>query len=665
MNGLYERTFVYPVRNMDDAGAYADTNDPNSFNSGVGVDDVSPYPGYTGTSIMHSVPDWATLRELSNFTPLFEDQFRRAGIVEAEFIRRWRGVTRTAIVDVPNTLELEIPAFDPSEFFYFDTDGVKQTIEASQRIDLLFIYSKAVDQSQTTVASYSNGSPLTLTEPALGIVKGAGIGVNQTISTTLNTREDRLKIQSLDGVTLMLPNPSDELSENTGFTTVAGVIKGSFPSPDDLMNLAPLISDKLSEDATPLIGQSILPVAYIVVKKLAEANSVGTSIITNDDIIDIRPLLRTTELSYNERAGIAAAHPQISLGNPAVSESFIERVSTDLVNDYNGKITGINNRLLEQSRVVAAGSIKGGMYYGVEGALASYVRSNNNVQSYQAAKEIVESRYGYPAGSIPDLPDWDVASWCKNGSFGEKGQYPNDRINYSQFGMNWLGGNTSITPLAYGPFSSKPALSDGVPIFDPALNPRIDRLGTDSLAQFGDGVNNINAKDGVNVQYFVSKTINIDKTATPWASDYFVSVQLWNCVPLSCRTGMNVAGRRHTGTASTANIWVDKRADYFTIYVSWVANDPLANDGAEDHNEYLNSEVPSQNRNSGGKYAGFSVINNDIIAAPNPNQSSTAPSVTTGVSLYPTVTFQVIGIPESAKNASANLNTINPVLSLQ
>ena len=670
MNGLYERTFVYPVDNIDSPGDFTNTTDPRTFDDNLGGGsnfsfNQSPYPGYTGSQSLYnretSKPDnwlhsvsWEFLNQL----------FKNNGRLEAHFIRKWRGVTRTAIVDVPEDLSIEIPGFDASEFFYTDVNGDVQTVTAAQRIDLLFIYSKPVDQSQTTLASYTNGAPRTINAPVLGIVKGAGIGVNQATSPNGLNVDEEVILQSLEGVTLMLPNPSDELADDTGFSLSSGPVKGSFPSPDDLMNLAPLISEKLESNATPLIGQSILPIAYIVVKASPSVGSTGIPIITSNDVIDIRPLLRTTELAYNERAGIAASLPQISIANPVASENYVENVSRDIVVDYNSKITGINTQLsLGQSRVVAAGSIKGGMYYGVEGALGAYLNSQNgNTMTYLDAKAQVEQRYFYPAGSVPDLPDWDIAKWCREGSIDDKGAFPNDRVNYHQYGMQIDGAGTIITPLQFGPFANKPTPVNGTPSLN---DPRITKLGTDKLARWGDQVNGIEQREGANIQYYVSKTINIDKQAVSWASDYFVNVQLWNCVPLSCRTSQSPNNVNSTSLGSTASIWVDKRETSFTVYVSWVANDPLDFVGNQpEQNIYSNSLIPIENRNDGSMYAGFSVINKDIEDTSNPNSNATVPSSNAGVSLYPTVTFQVIGIPQQTRNNSANLNGASPTIIL-
>jgi len=54
---------------------------------------------------------------------------------------------------------------------------VKQYTNAQQRIDLVFIYSKPVDASSVTLNKFVANNPITITEPTLGIVYGAGVGV--------------------------------------------------------------------------------------------------------------------------------------------------------------------------------------------------------------------------------------------------------------------------------------------------------------------------------------------------------------------------------------------------------------------------------------------------------------------------------------------------------
>lgn len=662
MNGLFERTFVYPMQDNDMPGqGLLDAQSPEIL-SEVATRKAA-WPGFEGLTHVNDTSYLKVEKGVADLRFLFPDVFRYTGQVESEFIKRWRGVARTAIVDVPDELSIEIPKFDADDFFYHDVNGEKRSATSTQRIDLLFIYSKAIDQSETTLASYSDTTPRRITKAALGIVKGAGLGIKATIGTTTSNEQPIINLQSLDGTTLMIPNSSDNVAANTGFSTSAGTVRGSFPSPDDLMNLAPLLSENLRTDSFALIGQSILPVAYIIVKEGAQINANGTSIITPDDLIDIRPFFRTTELAYNERSGIAAATPQISIANPVVSEGYVDLIKKDLVQDYTSKIENAAG-MGEGARVVAAGTIKGGMYYGVEGALASYVRQQYNANTYNQARQIVEERYGYQANTIPALPDWDISRWCQQGNFTQKGQKPNDRINYHHFGLN--GAAYTTTPLEFGPFKNTPSLVNGVPSFDPVANPRVDRLGTDDGNFFSFDVTDLpDGSHGLTSQLFVSKRVLVDRSQIPWAADYYVVAQFSNCVPTTCKVGNSRLANLFTDPAATAGIWVDKRDNEFTIFVSWAGMDPIVEDTNTNYSDGL---IVPRNRDDGGKYAGFTVMNSDIMQATNPNGGATGTgtdSVTAGVAIYPSVTFQIVGVPQNISTQSRTiLNQSNPTLTL-
>ena len=669
MNGLFERSFVYPMKDNDKVGEGINIDNPNNVNATAGglLSDQSAWPGFLG--YLHEFNTNEARTRISNMEfGAVTDIFRQNGRLESNFIKRWRGVTRTSIVDVAETLEIEIPKFDSEEFFYLDASGDKQTVESNQRIDLLFIYSKPVDESETTLPSYTTGSPRKITKPTLGIVKGAGLGVNRK---TGNEPQDLTNLQSLDGVSLMVPNSSDELSENTGFQTSAGVaIRGSFPSPDDLMNLAPLLSENLSTTSVALIGQSILPVAYIVVKKDAGLNSQTNAIITNDDVIDIRPFFRTTELAYNERAGIAAATPQVSLANPVVTESHLELVARQIKEDYTSRL---NSPEIEKARIVGAGTIKGGMFYGVEGALASYVKDQFNATTYQGAKASVEDRYGYATNSIPDLPDWDISRWCQQGSLSDKGTFPNDRVNYFQWGVNGTGAPTQ--DLKFSAFKTKPNANDLNAAFTSNAN-RIGRLGTNGT--FHNDQRNtlpnepgLSGNRGITSFYFVEKTVQLDRSQISWAKDYHVAVDFLNCVPLSARADSSFSSNQLKNAAGTANIWVDKRENEFTIFISWSADDLVSFHTGPANNPWPDSIA--RNRDDGQRYAGFCVMNSDIMTAPNPNgtfggsagNGVGTESVTAGVAIYPSVSFQVYGIPDNIELASRTLmSQANPTLTL-
>jgi hypothetical protein len=193
-------------------------------------------------------------------------------------------------------------------------------------------------------------------------VRGAGIGLeknNQTNPLSIETLEGCESPTGPAGSARITANASDkEATANVGIKRINGnVVHGSFPSPDDLLNQAPNLALGVGSDAWGLIGQAALPLAYVVVTK-------GQSVITANDIIDIRPFLRTTEFTYNERAGIAAANPPLSFANPAVGAFQLQTAIDATLNAATGGENPTNN-----GRAIYTDYVMGGLAYGVEGTL--------------------------------------------------------------------------------------------------------------------------------------------------------------------------------------------------------------------------------------------------------------------------------------------------------
>lgn len=623
MNGLAERAFTFPIWDEDGfhlantalvGAAISGTTTPgySQFDGDFDPDDRSLYPNYIGAILKHSTPE--TTRDLTLIKDVYTSQGPSAGQqgrTESEFIKRWRGAIRTSIVDVPEELSITVPDFDLADYFYTDADGNNQPLDARHRIDLLFIYSKAVDEESTTIPKFdSNGNPTTLTQPALGILKGAGIGISRQTATNDDNADDRVSLQTLDGTPIMLAHPGDERGSNTGFSVVSGTgvgtIKGSFPSPDDLMNLAPMLSENLETTAFQLIGQSILPIAYVRVQTAAGAIA---DILNDEDIIDIRPFFRTTELAYNERAGIAAATPQVSIANPVVTEVHLEKVRKEVVHDLRTRIDNVGGQFNSNTRIIGVGTITGGIF-GAEGALMRQSAENiaGGIQStgLNDLADQVEQEFSYPAGSVGRFPQWDKADWYTQGGF--TGNFICDHIN---LGLGWC-----TQPAGAGGVANTAWLAPATGGF-PGGSPTINELKGNAtwasrggIANFGWGTNYSNflagslpygsflsvgggaigsiqtrseagwnsfiipqpvldpedivtlGGDRASQIYFVRKRIKLNFTNTPWVTDYHVNANLLNCVPLSQN---NIPG-----TAQSSNIWINKYKDYFVINVAWV-----------------------------------------------------------------------------------------------
>ena len=219
------------------------------------------------------------IESLSDSVKNFIGQYasRDSQVLSNEFIKQFRGVARTAIVDVPSSLSIEIPPFDTRDFFYQLDNGATQYIEgATVRIDLLFIYSKPVDAESTTINKWQNNQPTTILSPQLGLVKGAGVGIRAIQENGNITKYQNPK--DADGNTQIMAHVADAAISTNGFLGLN--VHGSFPSPDDLMNLAPSIQERLEATDPRLIGQSILPIAYIVVKNNSATTTEGNPILT-------------------------------------------------------------------------------------------------------------------------------------------------------------------------------------------------------------------------------------------------------------------------------------------------------------------------------------------------------------------------------------------------
>ena len=348
LNGLSERVFAQLARSPDevvDSGdeesGYPRTTLPLPSTEAITQTgnhyyaDAFPISEYLGwfKHVLGFVPgvQGSALFKTTTQANLDPNKLLNLPILENALIKYWRGTARTAVVDVPEELNIAIPAFDEDDF---------PVAGATSRIDLVFIYSKPVDTSAVTIGKYEVGGTgrtrAKITEPILGVLKGAGLGVDTSRFGNSEVLDDA------EGTSQMLASVADQNNTDNGFKigpnqTVA--IHGSFPSPEDLMNIAPLLSEQLEEDSWFLTGQTIFPVAYVKVNKQPGVNVQGNQVITDDDVVDIRPLFRTAELTYNERAGIAAAVPPLSLANRAVGRYELEYEINNLHEDHDARLT--------------------------------------------------------------------------------------------------------------------------------------------------------------------------------------------------------------------------------------------------------------------------------------------------------------------------------------
>ena len=703
MGGLEERAFTWPVQSskwpFDGSGidVFTHTKGSKTYYGGGGVPAGPGDLNYIWNVPMpiHQALMWARQADGVE-TPvndlLYNWRHQSSGFGqlpynESYWVKRWRGITKISIVDIPEELAIWVPTWDSDDFFYIDEDSNKIQIDgAAARIDLVFIYSKPIDASGITI--WKQGYPQKINTPELGIVRGAGIGVpfndydgaegGSPVKITINDGSPpKMKPWGIAGGAnpRILPSVGDQAQDATNFgflstsaNDIAQDVVGSFPSPDDILNLAPLISNQLEENAVELVGQSILPVAYIFVQNN------GSIVVSPEDVIDIRPFFRTTELAYNERAGIAAAMPQLSLANPAVGKAELTQALGELKQDLSvGNFPGGGGITQENSNtnmhLLAAGQVYGGWHYGVEGALLDFEGRyvSNGGDTLTQLKNAVCATYGYPintnnAGAsyydVPVYPDWDIAPWCETKFSSEVGQHVNDRIN-TFTPWSWSEGvvDNSIKGGSY----RKTVLANGT-----YTNGNIaDELGSTIKEDHGQLNTFENAENPGNSFNFISKIFTFNRPVGMY--DYQVDVTLLNCLPLSYAGVRSVVSTSlaDAGAASYGgNIWVEKGYNYFVIYISTSINKDIIdvnklNSTKTGQIAINKTSLPLNNRNNGRLYSNFfvstkSIINESRQTKPLSNEDGWQAQPGIGMCTYPSVTWKMTGIPAPRPN---NYNT--------
>lgn len=510
--------------------------------------------------------------------------------------QKWRGVSRLAIVDVPEELSLEIDAYSDDDF-----DALSTPSDA-YRIDLVFVYTHPIDASSTTISTKQGTSPKTITKAELGVVKGAGyIHAN---TTTNETTADKSILANINDLAF---------DANTG---VSG-IHGSFPAPDDLMNIAPLLMEQLETTDERLIGQSILPVAYVVIKKTTTSTTTtGKGIINANDVIDIRPFLRSAELTYGERAGISAANPPLSFANPAVGKAELydtESRVIDFLNTIEGNVT--------QSSVWAKGTIYGGLKYGPEGSLVmmngaeaggDYVAQTGDwspdavLETLGIQPTTVEGNARY----IPDLPEWDTREDIETNLYIDStlASYVHTHVGKSNKGF-----------IQHYYKNAGPS------------------LGTDNI-QMGADYATMHT-----VLRFVSKKIQVK--LPDWASDYDVKVQYENCIPTTTPAGEGWGDTADYSIQTFSNLLVSKRkiVDNVATFVviSTIGGKMGGQINSHDRYESAITHVKSEKN-----LLGFAVPKIDAVGDYTFNTHAIASKdnffVDTGACIFPTVSFTVI-----------------------
>lgn len=583
----------------------------------------------------------------------------------SDFIKWWGGTARTSVVNVPDTLSIEVAPFDAADFLN-QTD-----FEPSYRIDLLFMYSHPIDASSSTILRRDGNSPATITEPQLGIVKGAGaIGLkgngpnfgtfdtytdgtdwiesftpNNTWNNGKNIRANYFSF--VDSEDYQFGYPQIAASIGDQIQDVAGMegYYGNFPSPDDLLNIAPLLQVDLENNNLALVGQSVLPLAYIIVKK-------GATAITSSDILDIRPFLRTTELAYNERSGIAAANPPLSFANPAVGKEeladTVRKVRAEIIEN----IPTIPDAPPTTPRIVGSGYIFGGLKYGVEGALLKMAMGHPNWQNILENPSNANARAAWltsqghvPGGTtLRELPDWEVAPWVLGKNLA--GEYRNDRT--------WLarqqGSETGVS-------------LNNAAIYE-TFHDSIDAIGAFKRDAAGGAL------------AFCRKKIDIDATNVPWMQYYDVMVEFVNCVPTTQGDWYhrNQSDSDDYWPRQYAGLTVSKEGNSFTVMAAFNSffssrtetqpgiNHPYANGGSNGNDGSMFTKGNDFYRTTGATYPNFAVTHSILDWDQNNpdsySRNTSSPASPIVACTYPTVKYTIMGYPSQYRPDTDNRELI-------
>lgn len=648
MNGITERLFTYAVKSPYEVFEDIEYSEEQAWTFHSPLLKIFQWPG----------KDYQLLEQWQDVTRWnAEHGFRSMQRIENLFLKYWRGVFRLSVVDVPEELSIEIPPFNQADFSYIDDNGnVVQNTSAETRIDLLFIYSKPIDAGSTNIKSTEQTNSRSITSPELGLVRGAGVLLDKSRPTNFGGTGTTSETLDEENNIKIMASPADQENTNGGFKGLE--VRGSFPSPDDLMNVAPLLLESLEASDPRLVGQSVLPIAYIVVRKDAADNEFGEVIITNNDIIDIRPFFRTAELAYNERAGIAASIPQISISNPVVSDVKLKYVTNEITEDYKARLARLSDRVerianpTAAARVVGCGFIQGGTRFGAEGAIRNYYtryQGLDNVESLQRLREV----YNFPTQTRASYwPDWDVANWVPGT---DRKKYPNDCVNL-HIHSDYQGGSGNDDNFSY-------------------LGNCSEKFSGSRLLHT---VNNT-------IFFFCKKTIKLDRSQVEWMDHYTVNAQLVNCVPIShVQDRNNPLGQSHAGASE---IWVEYGKDEFTIYCAWPAMQDVFTEegqltqnynGLSFNNRFLRwglsrntigNTTPTKYkalfssglrtlRDDAEVTAGFTVITQELSGY---NRNF---AINGGVCIYPTIKFDIVGYPRYFSGMPRSFYDQDPVITL-
>lgn len=239
------------------------------------------------------------------------DAQRKSGFIGRNAVVRFgTAVDSNTGLDINQSIEVEPYLGDNSEMWY-DT-GLTEAPLA--RLDLVYIQAlPAMDQHELDGAQLDLDKTKS-SRARLGIIKGAGlVDFNATIGR-FSDSESMLKGRTMGSQPVASDPPAQE-----PYTDLNHLINttdwGTVPAPDDLIHQSPHwveantgtgVTFNSSSIADCILGpegaMNGLPICYVVVPKGPTAPT-----LTEDNIIDIRPFFRSSELTMHQKLAIRGA----------------------------------------------------------------------------------------------------------------------------------------------------------------------------------------------------------------------------------------------------------------------------------------------------------------------------------------------------------------------
>jgi len=388
--------------------------------------------------------------------------------------------------------------------------------------------------------------------------------------------------------------------------------------------------------------------------------------------------------------------PPTSLANPVETAQSIGNKLEKLNNKIQTDI-GEGSYAPAYPRPVGAGTIFGGIKYGVEGILLAmaqnteladespFVRITDAAWGFStsndlATNQIIINSYFYnhlgytdTQVNIPLVPDWDLASWAINvGGDNPGGSCPTDWINTSFVagGDKDTGSNfVYSTPVHAADYADDWLVN--------TAGGAMSRWPTEANKRSG-----VAATSNTGSQlFYLKKRINLDKTQVSWMTDYEVILDFASCAPRSGSANSNNDSVSDPVWNNYCGLYVEKYPTFFNIICAYSAPNvnlkPTSFDVGNGNNLTGSLQYHPQNvRNNPvvfagdwGAFASFAVTSDlhqglqDATTRQTSSPWTNLANNSWGVCIYPTIKFSVIGYPQGFKHES--LGGTNPVLVLK